>query len=95
MELHGEDAAGTVFDGGDRGGGFADQFEALGQLQRFITVRHPDAHLGGQLLKQWRIAAEAYLGVAVFALYAWAHLAAQLVGNELQAVADAEHGHAE
>ena len=95
MELHGEDAPGAVFDGGDRGGGFADQLEALRQLQRFIAMRHPDAHLGGQCLKQRRVVAEAHLGVAVFALYARAHFAAEFVGNELQAVADAEHGHAE
>ncbi len=48
---------------------------------------------GLEALEQRRIVAQRLdFGVPVLALFGGAHLAAQLVHHELQAVADAEHG---
>ena len=57
-----------------------------------------DIHTGqrpAQTLEQRSVVAQQFhLGVTVLALVSGAHLAAQLVHHELQAVADAQHRHA-
>ena len=70
----------------------ADQLEAGRQLQGLVAVRHPHRQRALQALEQRRVVAQQLdLRVAVLALVGGAHLAAQLVHHELQAVADAQH----
>ena len=96
MELDGEILLRRVLNGGDGVRGLADQLEAGRQLDGFVAMRHPHRQRPAQALEQRSVVAQQFhLGVTVLALVSGAHLAAQLVHHELQAVTDAQHRHAE
>ena len=103
MELHGVEAARLV---GHRGNGAgrrrADELEAGGHRRDLVAVAHPHVEEAVPFLvrpvleaaKELRVPARANFGVAEFAHLADLHVAAQLRGHRLHAVADAEHRHA-
>ncbi len=96
MELHRPDAALLVGDSGQRVRGDGDAAKARGQLQRLVAVAHPDLDRRRQPGKQRRRAVfNRHFGVAVLALGRRAHLAAQVMHDEVQPVADAQHRHAQ
>ena len=69
--------------------------ESLRQALDAIAVTHPDLQTRAELLEQRIVAGQIDLGVAVLAVIGLGHLAAEHVAHQLQAVADAEHRHAE
>jgi hypothetical protein len=83
--------------------GAGDELEAVGHLLDAVAVAHPDVEqavaLGGGVIldvaQQPRVTARTDLGVAVFVVVGVDHLAAEVLGHRLHAVADAEHRHAE
>jgi len=91
MKLDGVDSLFDVLYSGNRRCRLPHQPEPRGQLQSFVAVRHPHRHLRWQSFQQHGTVEDIHIGVAVFALYAGPHLAAELVRNELQPVANAEH----
>src|SRR5215469_10715638 len=66
------------------------QLEARRQFERFVAMRHPDGESLGETLEQNRIRDDIDFGGAVLALVGRAHLSAERVHHELQAVTDAE-----
>ena len=71
--------------------------EAVGQLDDAVAVAHPDRQAIGQPLEE-RVgdacaAGALDHGMAVLVRSTLRHLAAELVGQELHAVADAQHRH--
>ncbi len=67
-----------------------------GELEGFVAVGHPDGQVGGELVEERVfVVDQGDFGVAVLALVGGADLAAEVVRDELQAIADAEHGQAE
>src|SRR5690606_3475997 len=86
---------------GDRGEGGvrarADLSEPGGQARDAIAVAHPHGELFARLVarEHARALADHDASGAVLPLAARLHLAAELLGHELLAVADAEHGDAE
>jgi len=66
--------------------------EAGRDLGDAVAVGHPDGERGGQTLEERRVGSVVDDGVAVLALVGGFDLAAELVGEELHAVADAEDG---
>jgi hypothetical protein len=81
-------------DGGDRGA--REHVEALGRALHGVAVAHPDVlRLGLAAEDRAAVADDAGLGGAVLAVAGVADLAAEGAGHHLEAVADAEHGHAE
>ena len=96
VKLHGPDFLFVVGDGGQCVGGERDAAEAGGKLLRLVAVAHPDVHFMRQIGEERRGAVfEGDIGVAVLALGARANLAAEIVHDEVQAVADAKHGQAQ
>ena len=72
------------------------RWKPAGSSSGLVAVAHPDLQGGGQAGEQRRGGVfDGDFGVAVLALGRRAHLAAQVMDDEVQAVADAEHGHAE
>ena len=67
-----------------------------GQLQGLVAVAHPYLHRRGQPGKQRRLAVlDGDIGVAVLAPRRRTHLAAQMMHDEVQSVADAQDRHAQ
>ena len=69
--------------------------EAGRQLGEFVAVRVPDPELARQAGEELAGAPDGELAVAILARLAQRDLAAEEVPHELDAVADAQHGHAE
>jgi hypothetical protein len=104
MKLHAVETALVVEHAGDGGRGvLAHHPEAGWQLIDLVTVAHPDVEpalpvriatvldVGEQL----RMPVGAHFGIAVLVMAGIDHLAAQLGGHGLHAIADAEHRHAQ
>ena len=98
MVLHAVEAALFIADGDIRAGvGMRDEGEALGHDLHVVAVAHPRHAFFGKALEELAARIEERLGLAVFARGGVAcgnDLAAEVVRDELAAVADAEHGHA-
>ena len=98
MVLHAVEPARFVADGDVRAGvGVRDEREALGDLFHVVAVTHPRHALFGKTLEEFAVRVKKRLGLAVFArggVVCGDDLAAEVVRDELAAVADAEHGHA-
>src|SRR5262249_419424 len=95
MELNSPDAARLVFDRRQGVAALSYDFKTAWQFARFISMRHPDVERRWKAGKQARFLFYRNLGAPVFALGAGNDLAAELVRNEMQAVADAKHRQAE
>ena len=78
-------------------GGFADDAHALGHRLDAIGVRHPHGDLlaGGEARKEVRGVCYGNVGPSVLALLRRFDAAAQHLGGELHAIADAELGNIE
>ena len=91
MKLHGPDAAIFVGDAGQRIRRNGGAMESRGQFERFVAVAHPHLH---RFAEDRQTAAsrclQCHFGMAVFALGRGAHLAAHVMHDEMQSVADAE-----
>ena len=96
--LHAVEAAGLVGNGHVGAGvGVSGEGKALGHLGHIISVAHPGDTLLGQTLEQLAGGVIVGLGLAVLpggVVLGLGDLAAQSVGHELAAVADAQDGHA-
>lgn len=99
MELHAVDLARIVGDGGERRAGRGgDHLEALGDGGDAVAVAHPDGFQladPGQALEQRALLADGQFGATELTGVAALDLAAQHVAQQLLAVADAQHGHAQ
>ena len=94
MELHGPDATRLVGDSGQRVRGLRGLREARGQGLRLVAVAHPHVERGGQAAKELRLGDHVHLRVAVLARGSRLDPPAQVMHDEVQPVADAEHGNA-
>ena len=96
--LHTVEAAGLITDGHIGAGvGVGHQGEALGHLFHVVAVAHPGDALLGQALEELAGGIEIGVSLAVLpggVLGGGDDLAAQVVGQQLAAVADAQDGHA-
>ena len=92
MKLHRPDVARGIGDAGHGIGRARGEGKAGGQLQSLIAMRHPDIERRGQAGKQRDFLAghDRHLGRAVLALVRGAYFAAQMMGEKLQAITDAE-----
>ena len=97
MELHRVEAPLSVLEGGHRRGrGYRGDGRARGRIDDGVGMAHPHRLGRGQIREQDPAAAHSgQLGPAVLAALVGADRAAELLGDELGAVADAQHGHAE
>ena len=101
VELQGVDAAFVAAHGGHvEGGGAAGHDEAGRRRLHLVAVGHPHAGAfafgeGGNAVPQGAVGHLFKVGGAVFAGFGLGEHAAELVGEKLHAVADAEHRHAE
>jgi len=94
VKLDGPDAARLVGDAGEGVRGLRGEDEALGERLRFVAVAHPDLKRARQAGEERRLGDDVDLGMAVLARWGGLNFAAEVVHDELQAVADAEDGHA-
>ena len=94
MELHGPDAPRLVRDSGQRVGGLRGLDEARGQRFCLVAVAHPHLERGGKSVEELRLGDHLHLRVAVLARGCRLNPPAQVVHDEVQPVADAEHGNA-
>ena len=95
MELHGVDFAGFVGHGRHiEGGGAARNGKARRGYKHLVAVAHPHAAGGVDAFPQGAGRGERKIRGAVFARERLGKLAAQILGKQLHAVADAEHRHA-
>ena len=96
--LHAVEAALFIADGDVGAGiGMGDEGEPIGYLFHVVAVAHPRHALFGKPLEELAGRIEEGLSLAVFARGRIARgndLAAEVVRDELAAIADAEHGHA-
>ena len=97
MKLQAEHLAGAVLDG--RVSGVlrdGDRLETARQFRQLVAVRIPDLQFPGQIGEQGagRVF-DRERALAVFALLAWLDLAAEKLGQDLEAVANAQHRNAE
>ncbi len=92
VELHRPDVARGIGDAGHGIGGAGGERKAGGQFQGFIAMGHPDVERFREAGKQRNLRAghDGDLGMAVLALIRGAHLAAEMMSDKLQAIADAE-----
>ena len=99
MELHPVELAGHVLDGADRRvGGAGDDLEAGRNGLDVVAVAHPDRALAVDeetVEERSRLPLGKQVGMAELALAGRHHLAAEVAGEQLHAVADAEDRHAE
>ena len=99
VELHAVKAALLIADAhGGAGGGAGNQGEALGHLGHVVAMAHPGDALLGQPLEEAAAGVEEGLRLAIFpgrVGLGGGHLPAQLVGQQLAAVADAQNGYAQ
>ena len=95
VELHAVDAAVGVVEGGHRGVGAGGRgHEPVGHRGDGVAVAHPHLGLGRPVDEERGGAGEGQRGPAVLAPTGAGHLAAQLLGQQLGAVADAQDGDA-
>jgi len=96
--LHAVEAALFIADGDVGAGiGMGDEGEPIGYLFHVVAVAHPRHALFGKPLEEFAVRVKKRLGLAVFArggVVCGDDLAAEVVRDELAAIADAEHGHA-
>jgi hypothetical protein len=93
MELHAVDVALGIFESVDTFVSLRGHVKSFGQAGDAIAVTQPDVHLLGQTGKQaCRFINHFQPAVAVTALAGGAHFPAQLLGHQLQAIADSQHG---
>ena len=97
MKLQAEHLALAVLDGGEvRILGHGHRFEAFGKLGQLVAVRVPDLESLRKVRKEGaKTVGDAQVAFAVFAFLAGLDLAAQIMGQQLHAVADAQHGDAQ
>src|SRR5579871_3371242 len=70
--------------------------ESGGKLPRFIAVGHPNGKTRRQIAEERGAAFQDFnLGVSVFAFWSGNYLAAELVGDEMQSVADSQNRNSE
>src|SRR5205807_4698048 len=94
VELDAHDA-GVAGESRQWGVGAAGQrMEARRQLGDVVAVAHPDRHLGGQAREEVPGVLHLDEGGSVFAVVGGQDLAAEVVSDQLHAVADPEHGDA-
>ncbi len=94
MELHRPDAALLVGNPSQRVCRNGDAAKSGRQFLRLVAVAHPNLDRSRQIRKKRRRAVfDRHLGMAVLALGRRAHLAARVMHDEVQSVADAESGH--
>src|SRR5260221_5492905 len=91
MELHGPYAAGFVLHRGQSGAAPGNDAEAAGQFKGLVAMGHPNVQGRRQIFEQPRLPADRDFRVSILAPGAGTDLAAELVGDEVQSVADAEH----
>ena len=92
VELHGPNAPLLVGDSGQGVGGGGDAMESGGQFQRFVAVAHPHLECWRQPGKERRCGVfDGDFGMSVLALGRRAHLAAQVMHDEVETVADSQH----
>ena len=92
MPLHAIQLAGLIGHGGNRCAfGMREHREACRSLLNGHAMAHPRGLLGGGVGKNALGIINRGLGLAIFAQGGLIHLAAELVGHDLEAVADAEH----
>ena len=96
VELHPSQPGGAVLVGGDRGvGGGRGDGESVRRLHHGVTVAHPHGEPFREVAEQRGILrCDGQLRRTVFAAVIAVHLAAERRGHGLEAVADAEDGHA-
>ena len=99
VELHAVEAPALVADGHIGAGiGMGHQGKALRHLFHIVAVAHPGNALGRQALEKLAVGVEIRLGLAVLpggVVRGRHHPAAQVVGQQLAAVADAQDGDAQ
>jgi hypothetical protein len=97
VELEAVEFLCAVFDGGVVGVfGDGDGFEAGGEFGEFVAVGVPDLEGFGQCEEEGAVGVGDFEGAfAVFAFFAAFDFAAEVMGEELEAVADAKDGDAE
>ena len=95
VELDGPDFFLFVGDAGYGVGCLGNERKAGREHGGIVAVGHPDVHGGGEAGEEWSLADEGDFGVAVLAVGGAFDASAQVVGDELEAVADAEDGDAE
>src|SRR4051812_35158505 len=95
MELHRPDFLRLIFHGSQRTAASGHDSEASGKFKGFVAVRHPYIERRRQTFKQARLAFDVNLRMAVLALGAGTDFASELVRDEVQAIANAEHGQAQ
>ena len=96
MELHAVQVPFGVLHGGGRAqGGVSGKGKALRRAMDKIGVAHQHPLFRGQIAKEAAALFQRAGHGAVFAAFAGPHLAAQGMGHELHAVADAQHGYAQ
>ncbi len=91
MELHTEDPAVQVLHGGEGAVvGLGDRDEPGRERGDLVTMAHPYLQVGIESGKEGGVLGHVHHGLAILAFEAGLHRAAQRVGGELHAVADAE-----
>src|SRR4029077_9595942 len=91
MELHGPYTAGFVLHCCQGGAASGHDAEAAGQFKRLVAMRHPYVQGRGQVFEQPRLPADRDLRMSILAPGTGTDLAAELVCDEVQSIADAEH----
>ncbi len=94
VELDGPHAVLRVLDGGHGVAGAGDDLEAGCERFGVVAVAHPDLEGGGEALEEGALGGGMDLGVAVLAGGCGDDAATEVMGHELQAVADAEQRNA-
>ncbi len=94
MKLHRPDIARGIGYAGDGVGGARGQGKAGRQFQGLVAMGHPDIERWGQAGKQrvFLPGNDRHLGGPIFALVRGAYLSSQVMGEKLQAIADAQDG---
>ena len=101
MELHAVETLVGIFHRRDRAAGRERrQMETVRQFGDLVTVAHPHIQLVGtvmiiQAIKQGDTVDGGHFGITEFPQFGTFHLAAQLLGHGLHAVADAQYRHAQ
>src|SRR5439155_9347324 len=71
--------------------GFRQAAKPRGRFQDGVAVTHPDRQVRGQIVEEPSAVLDADTGRSVFAFAGRGDLAAQLIGEQLHAIADAQH----
>ena len=95
VPLHPVQTSIGMLEGRDLGAvGAAGHDEPGGRDHHRVAVRHPHRLLGGHAGEQHRVGIDGGGGAAELGTLRALHRAAERLGHRLEAVADAEHGHA-